>query len=231
MDRCNGKQRTFAFVTYSDVSAVAFSCELFNSLKLFNRPIYCKPNRDGKPPIKSHNTDHAPIITSDRPGQPPVNEPALNNSWIGDDRSPQSVRRDYYLGRERHVDHQRNNCDYRNSPPEIRSNSNSSRYDRENDLLFYDHEDNRRMEDHHRSDTLLRSYDESLPYRLDQYERHDRRGLSNQLNPMFFQSVNNSIDQLRRESSFGNSPLRYGPQRDDLIPRHRSSRRQNTQPY
>ncbi|XP_002162311.1 RNA-binding protein 7 isoform X1 [Hydra vulgaris] len=231
IDRSSGKSKTFAFVTYSDISAVAFSCELFNTLKLFNRPIYCKPSKDGKAPVKSISNDHSPIITPHKPGQPQLNESLMNNSWV-DDRSPPSGRREY-SSRESHVDHQRNNFDYRNSPHEVRSNGHSNRYDRDNDLSPYDYQGGRRGENRNLSDPFSRTYDdsrriESLTYRHEGYDRNERS--SNQQSSVF-QLVSNSIDQLRRESSFGNSPLRYGPQRDDLIPRHRASRKQNTRPY
>lgn len=42
-DRDSGKPRAFGFVSYQDQCSVPYACELFNTLKLFGRPINCKP--------------------------------------------------------------------------------------------------------------------------------------------------------------------------------------------
>eukprot|EP00794_Sanderia_malayensis_P011290 gene11290-12471_t len=44
-DKDTGKIRTFGFIVYQDECSVAYACELFDSLKLFGRPLNCKPQQ------------------------------------------------------------------------------------------------------------------------------------------------------------------------------------------
>ncbi|XP_066910627.1 RNA-binding protein 7-like [Clytia hemisphaerica] len=54
-DRATGKNKTFAFVSYRHTCSVKYACELFNQLRLFRKPIYCKPTETNK--NSSNNSD------------------------------------------------------------------------------------------------------------------------------------------------------------------------------
>ena len=92
LDKESGKIRTFGFVTYQDACSVPYACELFNGLKLFGRPISCKPQQlnensrnDHKSP--SHwNSSSDDELASQRRFSDARRTPSLQ--FIGGDESP-----------------------------------------------------------------------------------------------------------------------------------------------
>ena len=63
-----GKPRGFGFIVYQDECSVKYACELLNSLKLFGRPITCKPqnsNESSKPESLCHSPIHPSYASDD----------------------------------------------------------------------------------------------------------------------------------------------------------------------
>ena len=87
-DRDTGKQRTFGFVVYQEKCSVPYACELFDTLKLFGRPIGCKPQNNG-----SNSPKETPAISfsDDDSSNYQRNEEAVRTpklDFFGVDNSP-----------------------------------------------------------------------------------------------------------------------------------------------
>lgn len=99
-DRATGRNKTFAFISYRHSCSVKYACELFNTLKLFRRSIYCKPTEQKTPVAEStkDNTGSPNYSTPSRPGdriqqQSPLATPQLYSS--NRESSQDSERRRY----------------------------------------------------------------------------------------------------------------------------------------
>lgn len=103
-DRGTGVNKTFAFVSYRHTCSVKYACELFNSLRLFRKPIYCKPsdNKSSGTPTNNqvtfgspnYSTPANPGRSSDRAHEPsPLATPQLYSGSRDNNRD--SERRRY----------------------------------------------------------------------------------------------------------------------------------------
>jgi len=77
-DRTTGEPRGFAFVTYKDEVTVPYACELFNSIKLFKKSIYCNPSDRGRGDTSKGSINQSPQSTPGSPSSPT----SSNNSLI-----------------------------------------------------------------------------------------------------------------------------------------------------
>ena len=105
-DRATGSNKTFAFVSYRHICSVKYACELFNTLRLFRRPIYCKPSENkssGTPSTDNqvtfgspnYSTPAKPERLSDRAHEPsPLAAPRLYSD-SRDSNNRDSERRRY----------------------------------------------------------------------------------------------------------------------------------------
>lgn len=90
-DKKTGKNRTFAFVSYRDECSVPYACELFNTLRLFKKPIYCKPTKDSKNQ-NSQSPAGSPNPTIQVNGNTSSQENTPNNQHHDQRRSSESGR-------------------------------------------------------------------------------------------------------------------------------------------
>ena len=230
-------------MTFRDEFSVAYACELFNTLRLFKKPIYCKPSKDGKKssqsPASSPSTTPQ-LITPDRPivnnsfGRQVSSSPT--RSFTPQEGNSQD-RRGYFSGDDRwSYNGQHESREFNNRPNyDARQHGNvynsRGRYNnatpgvnREDELLRYDP----------REDDRSRGASSN-----DRFDNRRNSGSSSpltnipNLSPLFVQAVNQSISHIRRQSDSTERrhSSNYGPTRHEQIPRHRQARRQYSQPY
>lgn len=129
-DRGTGSNKTFAFVSYRHTCSVKYACELFNMLRLFRKPIYCKPSENkssGTPTTNqqvafgspNYSTPAKPGRSSDRAHEAsPLTTPQLYSD-SRDSNNRDSERRRYGGG----------GGDYRRSDNYDRRQQYDNRYD------------------------------------------------------------------------------------------------------
>lgn len=100
-DKETGKPRSFGFVAYQNACSVPFACELFDTLKLFGRPINCKPqNANGRSPQRSGSINSSPAGLSNEDVQHQQNQhrgfirsPDPHNTSSPNNRTPSNISR------------------------------------------------------------------------------------------------------------------------------------------
>ena len=143
-DKDSGKQRTFGFIEYQHDVSVPYACELLDGLKLFGRPIRCKPqgqdSRNGSPAQSPNRSFSKPDQSPYRPYSAPDQSPI--RSYSGPDQSPNRSYSDderngsYSNGRYDNYSNERNgyrnnerNTSYNNGYSPSPYNSRNSSYD------------------------------------------------------------------------------------------------------
>ena len=109
-DRGTGKNKTFAFVSYRQTCSVKYACELFNTLRLFRKPIYCKPTENkssGTPTNNDLVTGSPNYSTPARPANRAQQSPLLT--------TPQLYSNNREGNTDRDSERKRYGSDYRRS--------------------------------------------------------------------------------------------------------------------
>lgn len=233
-DKASGKNRTFAFVCFKHEISVGYACELFNTLKMFERPIYCKPNKDGG--------------KSSQPASPRASQ----NTSVSETPPIRDDRRAYSQGSEGRDYHNSGNREYRepyNSGGRDNRDNNRRSYDQNNTNSYQN-----RSQDGNRYNASPRSNREDDYNRQNSNDRFNdpnqsrgfdlRQSLSSppvinagNLSPLFLKAVNHSLQHGSynyNQSPHHDSPSNFGPQRPDQskqqsYQQHRNNRRQR--PY
>lgn len=262
MDRSSGKNKTFCFITFRHACSVAFACELFNTLKLFQKPIYCKPSNSdpNKSSVGTNNSSSSPITGSPNystPVRPSYSggassgvdtfPPAFNQDSNSRGNSPlQQNRRDYSSeirgGRASYDDRaqRRYEGDVYSARGSISSSGRRKYDDDTEELTRYDPRDDDRSRSYYRpssNDERNHRYDNHRDNGRGNYDnsRFPRSANAPATSPIYLQAMNNQFQRGGGGSNYNNdynSRDNCGPMRNnDPIQRHRTNRRQRTQPY
>lgn len=209
-DKGTGRNKTFAFITYRSQCSVSYACELFDTLRLFKKPIYCKPTESGGG--NKANTPSASSVRTPNISTPvrPTNQNDVTHTPISHDRG-----RDYdsYNSRDRQRnERKRYGGDYNRS------------YDTYNDRSpgnYRNHNDPSQAYDGGQRQRYSGSYSPAFQHAS--------------MNPMEHSfNRSNSYDVGRHNyehHSPRNSPSHFGPMRIENDRYNRMNRRQKSQPY